>query len=228
MMTNTWRIATMRNLLSFLMMILFLLGSTSYADVILGTSHPASSPLVMDQGTTSDTFLVDVTNTGNPDLLAGWQVSLQIVPLGATGTLTFNPGLTGKPGSNYIFDGFPNIGGPNFSNPPGLDTLVNFEATFPFATVSVPAAPGANLLKTAFDASADAVGTFGIFAVAGLGNSEWTDDTINARDYANVPSLGGNVEIGRVTVVPEPAGFGLALVAALCAVVGHPLRRRFR
>ena len=107
--------------------------------------------------------------------MAGWQVELVILPLSATGTLTFNTGLTGQPDNNYIFSGLPTVGGPSFPEP---DRLVDFEATFPFETVSVPAAPGANLLKTAFDASVDALGTFGVFAVPGVGHSEWTDEVL--------------------------------------------------
>ena len=215
----------MKKLLS-VTMLFFLLGTTASADLVLGTSPP--TPLQMNPGSTSSTLLIDVTNTVSPDLMAGWQVLLQIVPLGASGNLTFNAGATGTPDDNYIFDGLAIVGGPDFTNPPGFDSLFYFEAPFPSATVSVPAAPGANLLKTAFDASVDAAGTFGIFAVSGNGNSEWTDETFSIRDYANVPAIGGNVEIGRVTVVPEPAGFGLTRVATLCAMVGHQIRRRFR
>ncbi len=202
-------------------MLFLLFGTTASANVVLGTNHPASDPLLMNPGITSDTFLVDVTNTVSPDFLAGWQVELVIIPLGATGSLTFNTGLTGKPDDNYLFNGLSTIGGPSF---PEADRLVDFEATFPFATVSVPAAPGANLLKTAFDASTDAFGTFGIFAVSGLGHSEWTDDKINARDYANLPSPGGNVEIGRV-IIPEPSPETTFIKAGSTA--WHPLYRQF-
>lgn len=204
-----------------LSILFFLLGTSASADVVLGTNYPASAPLLMNPGTTSDTFLVDVTNITSPDFLAGWQVLLQIIPLGGIGTLSFNVGATGKPDDNYIFDGVPNIGGPNFAIPPGLDSLFYFEATFPFATVNVPTAPGANLLKTAFDASADAFGTFGIFVVSGLGNSLWTDDALSSRDYANVPSIGGNVEIGRVTVVPLPP----AILFLVSGIFGLMFRR---
>lgn len=101
------------------------------------------------------------------------------------------------------------------------DTLFAFDASFSVDGVEVPTAPGANLLSIEFDVSSDADGTFGLFAVAGLGNTEWSDadqPRPNRRLFANVPDAGGPVRIGEV-LVPEP-GFiiwcllGAAAVAA--------------
>lgn len=196
----------MKRHLGLMILICHLGSEASAGNISLGTDTSPASPLVMKVGTTSDLMLVNVTNDVNPDdpqnFLAGWQVLLRIVPLEGKGTLRFQPAATGKPESDYIFAGLTTLGGPNFEVPPGLDTLFNFAAPVQFTTVEVPTAPGANLFQTAFDASQDAYGSFGVFAVAGAGRSEWGDAGINVRDYANLPGDGGNVQIGQVTVSP--------------------------
>ena len=190
----------------------------------------ADSPFLLDKGTTDGFLLIDVVSDDPAppatENLSGWQFLLAIVPdAGAMGTVEFSVPILPP---DYILNGV------NF----GLSTLIStdlnpndrlFAFDFEFPSVGgqpVPTAPGAGLLELAFTASADAMGTFGVFAVPGLGNTEWTDSSGlggAAREYANIPTGGGNVRIAEVQIVPEPS----ALLLVCCGVVAvRRVRRR--
>jgi hypothetical protein len=86
------------------------------------------------------------------------------------------------------------------------DELFAFDFNFPASGgVKVPTAPGANLLSIGFSPSANARGTFGLYARGTPTTSEWTDAAMPAqrrRMFANLSENGGPVRIGDVLVLP--------------------------
>ena len=155
-------------------------------------------PLMADPGDAStDAMLIQTVNQSNQtnpqDNMAGWQISLQIRPLAdATGAVAFD---TLSEPSGYVFSSIANLG---LSTSISDDTAFAFDLNFPFSGgVEIPTS-AVNLLRATFSVSADASGDFGLFAVGGLGNSEWGDAGLSANTFANAG--GGLTEIGRITV----------------------------
>ena len=75
--------------------------------------------------------------------------------------------------------------------------------------MQVQTTPGANLLSVAFKPSADAYGTFGIYARGDPTTSEWSDAAMpvqQSRKFANLPQTGGSVRIADV-LVTSPADY---------------------
>src|SRR5207248_5566690 len=138
---------------------------------------------------------VFATNDNSPDAAANfmraWQVSLTIVPdAGATGTLTFNTPATGTPPnpSNYVF-GANGLGIAVVNSGTGL--TANDLNTLAAGTPVPPGPAGANLLALDFLASADATGSFAIFANQGGASTAWTDassPTPQTRYFVEVPN----------------------------------------
>jgi hypothetical protein len=206
-------------ILSFVL--LSLLAGNVRAGIMLSTSDPSSNPLTMSAGTTSGSMLVTVTSDNYPnDIMAAWQFQLEILPIsGATGTLTFQDPATGTPANppNYIFtNSF--LGGISATNSGTTLSANDFDANL---GTTVPAT-GANLLQMDFLASSDASGLFGIYAMEGSANTEWTDSNFNTQYFSNVPDGTGMVLIGEVDVtggtpqaVPEPSSLTLLLMGGL-------------
>lgn len=197
---------------------LALLSTPANAVVTLATDHDTGNPVIMNAGdATSTTMTVNLFSNAN-DLLAGWGILLDIVPLsGSTGSVQYNSAAVAA--VNYVF------GAPQafFSiNIMAGNLILNaMDANIPLAGgppnfVPIPVAPGFNLLDLDFSASLAASGTFGVFARGGVGNSEWTDPNFIAQPFTNVGGLGSSDQIGEIFVVsvPEPttlALFGLGL-----------------
>jgi hypothetical protein len=93
--------------------------------------------------------------------------------------------------------------------------------------IVVPAGPS-NLLQITVAASAGAGGSWGIYAVPGAGNTQFTSGgTPTDLFYSNVPTGGGNVQLAQFNVpVPEPAG--VLAVAVAAGWVGNRFRRHVR
>jgi len=189
-----------------------------------------NSPLVMSPGQVGGGSIVaSVTNSDAvppaTDNLAGWQTSLILIPdAGATGTIGF---LGAALPASYLLAGI------NFGLSTTIstttttnDSLFAFDVNFPFTGgVPVPVAPGAGLLEMEFSASGDASGSFGLFALGGLGATEWSDNAAagpSAREFANVASTGAT-RIGEIRI-PEPASV-LLLGCGLVALAGGRSRR---
>jgi|SRR5271157_2152341 len=203
-----------------------LICGSSRADLTLFTSNPPGTPLIMSAGTTSAPMLVSVVS-GNPsnDIMAAWNFHLEILPdTGATGTLTFQDPTTtttpANPPNNYIFGG--NGLGIAVTNIGNLLSANDFFDPSIGNGVMVPGMPGANLLQIDFLASTNASGLFGIYALEGANNTQWTDSQIVTQYFANVPEGTGIVRIGEVLIpqaVPEPSTLVISGMAALLAVV---------
>ncbi|MFI5001170.1 MAG: hypothetical protein ACHQK9_14940 [Reyranellales bacterium] len=183
----------------------------------------------------SPTFTVGIENLTSPatDQLFAWQLGLLIVPeASATGTLKF---LTATLPSNYVLAGKTTTGLlPAFSGPSTSISPFIGDATSDPTGVVVPAS-GDNLLAVTFTASSNAKGFFDIFAVPlvvpGAPASTWFDQNFNQRDFANVPSTGGNVQIGTMDIgqasIPEPQSVVL-LISGVLTLVAYRLVRRGR
>lgn len=155
-------------------------------------------------------------NDAPEDFLTAWQLSLAIVPeAGATGSLSFvSPVVpTASEPPNYLLDGINStiIVSENLGN-----SLLAFDFSLTGGR-QVPIEPGANLLQIELQSSSDASGTFGIYALGGQGESEWSDATPlpigpSVRQFANLPT--GQILLGTVNVdVPEPSSFLLFAVS---------------
>jgi hypothetical protein len=190
---------------------------TATAALIATSSAPPGSPLEVVPGEITPPLLLSVLDDGTPPQLAGalsgWQFTLMIVPdANARGTLAFESAV--PPASNYVLATTSvNFGLTTIPSPvnTATDTLTAFDFRVLGAAV-VPSHPGAGALVLELIASPDAQGTFGLFAVGGLGFTEWSDDQQppNPREFANIAS-NGLTRIADVRVVPEPASLGLAL-----------------
>lgn len=170
----------------------------------------------------SQTLTLGIVRTSalEPDLLAGWSLRLSIVSGGGTGTLEFNS--RALPSSNYVLDGVSGGLGGSFSG----TSLFAFDDDITFNGVTVSMS-GQNLLDMDFSTPDNAFDLFRIMATPGLGNTQWSDDGFNDQEFANLPFSGGAVEVGTVTVVPEPASLLLCSLFAL-GLVGYGLRKRLR
>jgi hypothetical protein len=207
-----------------LSLILFtLVTNGAQAGIVLGTSNPSGTPLVMSAGSTSGPMLVNIASDNAPnDVMAAWNITLTIIPdAGARGTVAFQDPATGTSAnpSNYIF-GVNGLGIAVVNNGSTLSANDFFMGIAP--GVSVPGTPGANLLQMDFLASSNASGLFGIYASEGAALNEWTDGNGNAQLFTNVPDGSGLVLVGSALisgVVPEPTSlvllaFGSAALAA--------------
>ena len=196
--------------------------------IVLDTSNPPGTPQVMGAGSTSGPMFVNITSDNAPnDVMSGWNITLAIIPdAGASGTLAFKDPSTGaypNPG-NYIFGG-DGIGIAGVNSGSTLSASDFFIGIGPGAVVS--GTPGSNLLQMDFQASSNASGLFGIFALDGAALTEWTDGGGNAQLFTDVPDGSGMVRIGEVFVtqsVPEPSTL-LLLGLASAAVAGRHWRR---
>lgn len=196
--------------------LLGLLASSARAGDVLSTSDPSGTPLTVSAGATSGPLLLNVVSNNPPnDIMAAWNIQLEIIPeSGASGTLTFQDPATGTPPipPNYIFGS--NGLGIAVSNGGSMLSANDFFDPTVGLGAPVPGAPGANLLQIDFQASSNASGLFGIFAVEGGASTQWTDSNLNTQFFTNVPNGTGLVEIGEVLVpqaqsVPEPPSLAL-------------------
>ncbi|MEM1165514.1 MAG: hypothetical protein AAGI30_04410 [Planctomycetota bacterium] len=213
---------TRLGLICAVMMPCGLASTVSAAPLSISTDASIGSPPNILPGEISGSFTFNIVNavdTDAPDdLLTGWQVTLDIVPLaGATGTVEIFDVST--PSAGYLLEGAGFGIGANRNG----ENLTIFDFILFAPPVQVPAAPGAPLFDYRLEASADALGDFGIYAVASL--SEWADNSspiVLAREFEGLPFDSGPVLIGQVTVVPTPS---TAAVVGLAGVMASRRRR---
>ncbi len=203
-----------------------IVGSSAASNLTLFTDAPPGNPIEVTAGELAGPIAVGVVNDATPDapedFLTGWQLSLAILPEpGAIGTVTFaSPsGPVAAEPTDYLLNGVNfGISASNTGN-----ELFLFDFNFPASGgVEVPSDPGALLISLSVDSTIDARGDFGIYALAGLGGSEWTDSATGiqqSRSFLNVPQGAGSVLIGTVHVgVPEAPAFTLICIGVSAVV----------
>ncbi|HEX4607561.1 MAG TPA: hypothetical protein VH092_05080 [Urbifossiella sp.] len=181
-------------------------GGDARAGLILATSNPTGSPLVMTAGTTSGPMYLRVASDDPAtDVVSNWGVQLEIAPISGGGpgsALTFSSSLSGAV-SNPIDYLFPSNGFGIFAANGGTVLDAN-DFSYDFATGLSPAvsvgSSNNNLLQLQFDAAATASGTYGIYARQGAALTEWSDDGTATRFFNNVPDGDGLVLLGVVVV----------------------------
>jgi hypothetical protein len=169
-----------------------------------------SATATLVAGGASSTVFIQVVETGAPSLMTGWQVALEITPdAGSTGEVQF---ASAAQPADYIFP--VSMGYSTFLSGIALSGF-DLDGTFTGAAVTID-----NLIEIAFEASPDAAGDFGVYAVGGFGANEWTDGSFTAHEFGDLGG-GGPTRIGTVTViansevVPEPSAMQL-LAGLLC------------
>ena len=220
----------MKKLLA-LIAVLGFAAAPSRADVALGTNFSPGSPLSMAANSVSGPMLLNVvSNNALKDVMSAWNVQLQIVAdAGTGGTLTFQTPATGTPTppANYIFGS--NGLGISATNSGSQLTANDFFDPGVGPGVAVPTAPGANLLQMTYHSSANASGLFGIYAVEGAANTQWSDATPATQFFRNVPNGTAKIRIGEVLViqaVPAPTPPQLIAVAVAAFAGLKALSRR--
>jgi hypothetical protein len=178
--------------------------SVKAANLTLVTDAPANSPLVITPLDANERLVVSVVNDTAVDpaaeFMTSWQFWLRAIPdAGASGTL--NP-VNGIVPDNYVFEDTPRFGPIIASLPEDPTTLNALDLLLPPnpPAVQIPTAPGKNLISMAFQASPDALGRFGIFAVDR--HTLWVDNSNSGgfRSFVNVPIDDGLTRIGDVLV----------------------------
>jgi len=216
----------MKRILSLVLLVgLSISFGRAHASIVLVTDHPIGTPLVMDAGTVSADQMILSINSDSGDVLLGWQTTLWILPTGGSGSLGFNS--TAEP-ANYVF-GARSFYNEDLTFPVTNDGMLAFDADLSLTGAAVPGPPGLNLNALDFIASADASGLFGVFAVGGVGRSEWTNASLGLEPFDNLdPAPDSHTQIGEIFVnarnpIPEPSAllvFGVGLIT-----VGWRLRQ---
>ncbi len=196
----------LQRLIALLLLILLPTAAVG-AEITLFAEENLATPFVLLPGEVSEPLTFGIRNNVAVDppseFLTAWQLRLEILgDTFATGTLQFQS--VDEP-ENYVFESISSFG-PSF-NSTGNDLFAqDFE--FPaVGGVQVPTGLGANLVTVSLQSSADARGSFSVFTLSGLINSQWTDanePVRRSREFANVPN--GSSPVSLVTVLVTSAG----------------------
>jgi len=177
-------------------------------------------------------------DAGNVTNFNGWVVGIQFLPtLGSTGSIALtsltqpavNPAVTNNPGNPFIDPGvelFDSEGDPLFVNGSDLFTSVSITSGLPSNTQVLSGSTSYNLGTLTFSASGDAQGTWNLFAInpneLDGQKSWWYTNGLNTVSYGNLtmPGAGSpanSLQLGTISVVPEPGGVVLAGSAVAAA-----------
>lgn len=170
-----------------------------------------------------------VNHTGTTDELAGWQLSIEVIPAAAaTGTVQVDS--VAAPDAYLLAAGSSAIATPTSLPAARVESINDLS----FFGAAVPPSPGGSLLQIGFVASSDASGQFDVAVIPGEFNSAWFSSDFQTRDFVNVPFNGpgpvtvGSVSIGDIggAVVPEPSS--LFIMAGVFGVAGglHRMTQR--
>jgi hypothetical protein len=180
---------------------------------------------INSQPSGSDFLVIPIANdspSGSP-ILAGWDLNLEVVPeAGATGTLSIDSATVAFPGNNNVLS---TANGPALTvTPSGTpSTTVQLDAldTVQNSAEVVPSI--ANLVQLRFT-SADAAGNFTLEAISNGSATAWSDESGNNIAFTNEGSV---INLGTVSVVPEPSSLLLAALSAM-GIAGYRGGRRLK
>lgn len=204
-------------------------GQTANATIVLSSSD---SPLEMLAGTISTETLFVSIASDNADTLFGWQIPLLLLPdPGATGSVGFHSATA--PASGYVFDAASNFFNINITTVTSPNdkleaTDLDFQGGMLGSGTVIPELTIRSLLQISFSSTADAKGTFGLYAIdESTSVAEWTDVNQMPQSFANI-AVGSMTRIGEVQVsVPEPSAF-LMLAGVFAMQITASLRLRLR
>jgi len=187
--------------------------------------------LSMASGTTA-TLSLSATNltggTGNITTFNGFALALQLVRQpGSSGTVQFanfvapaSNGILPDPDSpQFELNGITNLSPVNGSAIATPIALFMAE-TAPSQETTVVQGVLKNLGTLSFVSTADALGTWKLYAVNDANNrSYWTDAAANETTFSQLSAVNGtSLELGTVSIVPEPStlvlGIGVAMIFA--------------
>jgi hypothetical protein len=181
-----------------------------------------------------------------------WSLELQIVPLtGATGTLAISNADFPTTGTDLLSGDAPGtllsdlslnnlLQDSNGVTQPAIINGVSSANVYSItngnaASVNTIAPSGNSSLTTITLNSTNASGQFGIYAVndnnLGSGDTSWANKSFVASSFTNLPDPGDTpanasfVQLGTITVVPEPGSMILAGMAGL-GMCGYGWRRK--
>jgi hypothetical protein len=188
-----------------------------------GMSVAGPEDVVWSQSTQPMQITLQVENNGTSDLLAGWQLALQIAPgHDATGSVMFTSIAT--PPDDYVFgDTSLGVQANSFGSPSTVTGLL-FDDTLPGVSVD---SSGANLVQLTLSASP---GTSGPFSIEMIPNSligaAWFNGDFSEYAFDNAPFDGGPVGVASVSVnpVPEPTTIVLLLAGGIGFSVAYGRR----
>ncbi len=183
--------------------------SSRAQELVLSVDSSTSGGFQLRPGETSESLQLNITRTGTAettDFVTGWQASLSLVPEdGALGSLGFDSAT--EPQAGYAFESVGSLGVRAINS--GAKLLA-FDSHFPFSGgASVDSGSDVGLLEITLHASVDALGSFGLFAIPGLGNSEWSDASepvFLRREFANVRDGAAAIRLANI-VVAHPGDF---------------------
>jgi hypothetical protein len=193
-------------------------------------------------------WTLSATNQDNGVAANNWNafgIALQIIPdAGATGTVTLqsfinpieNPSVaTGSAVPPFIGSGtFPE---PINGTTDFTGIVLGYSGSASPNVTNWPSGQTHNMATITWSASPDASGTWRIFASnpeddgATFPQTTWNLPNANDRFFGNVPFIEGQtstLQLGTISVVPEPHGLIVAGSAAMAALTGHQLRLRRR
>lgn len=195
----------------FALSLMLCIASASAQQLTLSVDSSLSGAIRILPGEASESLRLTISRAGSvdaTDFLTGWQASLLLsADDDAFGSLAFN--TASELESSYVFDSIGSLG------PSAVISdaeLFAFDTHFPFSG-GANISPGivANLLEFEVIASANARGRFGLYAIPGPGNSEWSDASeplFLRREFANVRDSGGIARLADI-LVAHPGDFDI-------------------
>jgi hypothetical protein len=190
-------------------------------------------------------WTLSATNQDNGVAANNWNafaIAMQIIPdPGATGTVTLQSFINpiDNPSIPAASAGPASVSSGVFPQPiNGTTAFTSIILSYNGSSVTNwPSGQTHNLASLTWNASPDASGTWRVFASnpdddgGTLPQTTWNLPNANDRFFGNVPFIEGQtstLQLGTISVVPEPHGLIVAGSAAVVALTGHQLRLRRR
>jgi len=192
-------------------------------------------------GSTVDFTFSATNDAGDVTNWSGWFLGIQVLPSGSTtGGITLNP--LASPVVNPSLTGNLEVSGPGPSIPLASGISLNGSTDFrsigiitdPEVNLTFPGSATLNLATLPVTLSADASGTWNVYVVqqpVAFLKSYYVDADATDLVFGNAqpPTLVADsyaIQVGSISVVPEPTGITLGVLGAGAAGVMTHIRRR--